>query len=144
MLSIGCRDWILCMFTGVRAQYRNKTYQCKMCSVIDTWCFMLICFVFRVKVLVLCLWQAMSALTACLTSWSTSLSTTDSALTSSVLVSVSCMKLPLFSVLKMTYLLQWKSGFSTRCTAYCSVFAPLRFLWHSSWHWLPWWGRCCG
>lgn len=53
---------------------------------------MLISIVFRVKVLVLFLCQAMLALTVCLTSWSTSLLTMDSALTSSVLVSVSCVK----------------------------------------------------
>lgn len=53
---------------------------------------MLISFVFRVKVLVLFLCQAMLALTVCLTSWSTSPSTMDFALTSSVLVSVSCVK----------------------------------------------------
>lgn len=44
--------------------------------------------IFRVKVLVLFLWLAMWALTACRTNWSTSLSTMASALTSCVLVSV--------------------------------------------------------
>lgn len=43
---------------------------------------------FRGKVLVPSLWQAMSALTACRISWLTSLSTTGSASTSSVLVSM--------------------------------------------------------
>lgn len=67
----------------------NKSYPCSHLS----WCLILVSFIFRVKVLVLSLWQAMSVLTACLTSWSTSLSTTVSASTSSVLVSVSCMLL---------------------------------------------------
>lgn len=73
--------------------------QKESCTCLQTWkafsdrkaltcCFM--SFVFRVKELVLSLYRAMSALTACLTSWSTSLSTTDFASTSSVLVSVSC------------------------------------------------------
>lgn len=48
--------------------------------------------VHRVKVLVLYPCQAMSALTVCRTNWSTSLLTMDSASTSSVLVSISCMK----------------------------------------------------
>lgn len=44
----------------------------------------------RGKVLELSLWLDMLGLTACLTSWSTSLSTMDSASTSSVLVSITC------------------------------------------------------
>lgn len=51
-----------------------------------------LCFIYlfvRWRVLELSLWLVMLGLTACLTSWSTSLSTTDSASTSSVLVSVS-------------------------------------------------------
>lgn len=61
----------------------------------------LISLLFRVKVPVLFLCQAMLALTVCLTSWSTSLSIMDSALTFFVLVSVSYVIVFLLSFLRL-------------------------------------------
>lgn len=81
--------------------YRLESKSWSMCNVFfdsNDLMFYVISLLFREKVLVLYLLQAMLALTACQTSWSTSLSIMDFASTSSVLVSVSCMKMLFLSL----------------------------------------------